>query len=117
MQIVQDNPETIYSRLLILETLRAAPGKRFRLDAIATILGTGIASVRALMSQMVIENHIRSEREGRVVYYFAPTAAQLEAERIHAQKARPFKPYKPDPLLRQNQERAMAVRALGGSKF
>jgi hypothetical protein len=117
MQIVQDNLETLLIRGTILETLRNAPGKRFRLDAVAKILGTGIASVRAVMSHMVIENHIRSERDGRLVSYYVPTEEQLAADHQRRQLARPFRPYRHDSAMRDSLKKARAVRALGESKF
>lgn len=117
MQIVQDNLETLLIRGTILETLRGSPGKRYRLDTMARIIGTGIASVRAVMSQMVIDNHIRSERDGRLVSYYAPTREQLEAERKHREKMRPFRPYRHDAAMRDSLRKARAVRDLGESKF
>jgi hypothetical protein len=117
MQIVQDNLETLAIRALIFDVLRAFPGKRHRLETLGTMLGTGIASVRAIVSLMVIENQIRSEKLGRVVSYYYPTPEQLAAERLMMEKMRPFKPYKPDSAILRNQARAKAVRDIGPSKF
>jgi len=116
MQIVQDNHETQLIRSTILDTLRAAPGRRHRLEELTTILGTGVASVRAIVSQLVLDNQIRSERVGRIVSYFMPTAEQLAAEYQQQQLARPFKPYRHDEGVRRNLARAKEVRGLGKSR-
>jgi hypothetical protein len=69
------------------------------------------------MSQMVIENHIRSERDGRLVSYYAPSREQLDAERAHMDKVRPFRPYRHGEAMRESLSRARLVRGLGESKF